>query len=221
MVNCCQCEGIATQFGPETARRELERFRRRGPNASTRLLIDDLRAAGIAGASLLDIGGGVGAIHHTLLDAGAHEAVHVDVSPDYIAAAQDEAGRRGHGDRVRFVRGDFVRVAHELPDAGVVTLDRVICCYPDMDLLVGNAAQKTRRLFGAVYPRDVWWVRAAVRVINVILRIRRTAFRVFVHSPAAIDGVLRKNGLERVTRHRTVVWEIVVYEAARRRVLQP
>lgn len=220
MVTCCQCEGIATQFGRETARRELGRFRRRGPNNSTRLLIDDLRAAGIADASVLDIGGGVGAIHHTLLDSGAREALHVDVSPDYIAAAQDEAGRRGHGDRVRFVRGDFVQVARDLPTADVVTLDRVICCYPDMDLLVGNAAIKTRRLFGAVYPRDVWWVRSVVRAINLILRIRRTAFRVFVHSPAAIDGVLRRNGLELVTRHRTVVWEIVVYETAQSSVVE-
>ncbi|HET7373495.1 MAG TPA: class I SAM-dependent methyltransferase, partial [Gemmatimonadaceae bacterium] len=182
--------------------------------------IDDLRAAGIAGASVLDIGGGVGAVHHTLLDSGAREAVHVDVSPDYIAAAQEEVGRRGHGDRVRFVRGDFVQVARELPNADVVTLDRVICCYPDMDLLVGNAALKTRRLFGAVYPRDVWWVRPVVRTINLVLRIRRTAFRVFVHSPAAIDGVLRRNGLELVTRHRTVVWEIVVYETAQSSVVE-
>ena len=215
MVTCCECEGIATQFGRETARRELARFRRRGPNDSTRLLLDDLRAPGIADASLMDIGGGVGAIHHALLDAGAREALHVDVSPDYIAAAQDEAGRRGHGDRVRFVRGDFVQVAHDLPDADVVTLDRVICCYPDMDLLVGTAARKTRRLFGAVYPRDAWWVRAAVRAINLVLRIRRTAFRVFVHSPVAIDGVLRTNGLELMSRHRTAVWEIAVYETGR------
>jgi len=59
-----------------------------------------------------------------------------------------------------------------------------------------------------------------VRTINLILRIRRTAFRVFVHSPAAIDGVLRRNGLELVTRHRTVVWEIVVYERARSPAIQ-
>ena len=211
MVSCCECEGIATQFGRETARRELRRFRRRGPRHTTQLLLDDLRAAGIAGASLLDIGGGIGAIHHTLLDAGAREAVHVDVSPDYIAAAQDEAGRRGHADRVRFIHADFVEAANELPSADVVTLDRVICCYPDMDLLVGTAARKARRFFSAVYPRDAWWVRSVVRTINVILRVRRTAFRVFVHSPAAIDSVLRGNGLEQATLHRTAVWEVVVY----------
>lgn len=216
MVSCCQCEGIATQFGSETARRELKRFRRRGPNYSTQLLIGDVRAVGVAGASLLDIGGGIGAIHHTLLDAGAREAVHVDVSPDYIAAAREEAARRGHADRVRFVHGDFVDVVAELPNADVVTLDRVICCYPDMDRLVGNAARKVRRVLGAVYPRDAWWVRAAVRAINLILRVRRTAFRVFVHSPAAIDGVLRRNGLERATLRRTGVWEVVVYRAPER-----
>lgn len=211
MVSCCECEGIATQFGSETARRELRRFRRRGPKHTTQLLLDDLRAAGIAGGSLLDIGGGIGSIHHALLDAGAREAVHVDVSPDYIAAAQDEAGRRGHADRVQFVHGDFVDVANDLPGADVVTLDRVICCYPDMDLLVDHAARKTRRLFGAVYPRDAWWVRSVVRAINVILRVRRTSFRVFVHPPAAIDDVLRRTGLERAALHRTAVWEVVVY----------
>lgn len=211
MVSCCQCEGIATQFGAKTARRDLRRFRRRGPPESTRLLIDDLRAAGVAGASLLDIGGGVGAIHHALIGAGARDAVHVDVSSDYIAAAREEAVRRGHGDRVRFIHGDFVQVAPTLPDAEVVTLDRVICCYPDMEALVTAAAAKARRVFGAVYPRDVWWVRLAVRGVNLVLGVRRSAFRTFVHPPAAIDAVLRQHGLERRALRRTTVWEVVTY----------
>jgi hypothetical protein len=211
MVSCCQCEGIESQFGRKTAERELRRFRRLGPIASTRLLVEDLGAADVAGALLVDIGGGIGAIHHLLLDTGAREAVHVDVSAEYIAAARQEAMRRGHADRVRFVHGDFVQLAPGLPDGDVVTLDRVICCYPDMDSLVGHAADKARRLFGAVYPRDVWWIRFGVRTINTLLRIRRSAFRVFVHSPAAIDGVLRTHGLERTTLRRTIAWEIVVY----------
>ena len=211
MVSCCQCEGIAAQFGSKTARRELRRFHRRGPHRSTQVLIDGLRAEANAGASLLDIGGGVGAIHHTLIDGGASDATHVDVSDDYIAAAREEAARRGHADRLRFVHGDFVQLAAGLSEADIVTLDRVICCYPDMELLVGRAADKTRRLFGAVYPRNTALMRFAVRAINVLLRARRTAFRVFVHSPARIDDVLRQHGLDRIERQRTMVWEIVVY----------
>jgi 2-polyprenyl-3-methyl-5-hydroxy-6-metoxy-1,4-benzoquinol methylase len=83
-MSCAQCEGIETQFGRAAAKRNLRRFRRRGPDKTTRLLIDALRAAledsKADGATLLDIGAGVGAIHHELLDAGVARAVHVDGS---------------------------------------------------------------------------------------------------------------------------------------------
>lgn len=212
MVDCCQCEGIASQFGAKTARRELRRFRRRGPMKSTRLLIEDLRAAGAQDASLLDIGGGIGAVHHALIDAGAREAVHVDVSTDYIDAARDESARQGQADRTTFIHGDFVEVAPTLDAADLVALDRVICCYPDMERLVASAAQKTRRVLGAVYPRDVWWVRLSVGAVNVLMRARGMAFRVFVYRPADIDAELRRHGLGRRTLRRTVAWEVVTYD---------
>ena len=126
-------------------------------------------------------------------------------------AAREEAERRGHGPRVEFVHGDFIDLASGIPAADVVTLDRVICCYPDMERLVGLSAQKARRLYGAVYPRDVRWIHIAIRVINLVQRIKRSPFRVFLHSPAAIDGVLRIAGLERHTVRRTPGWEVVIY----------
>jgi magnesium-protoporphyrin O-methyltransferase len=190
----------------------LRRFRRRGPIRSTQLLIDGLRGAGVGGASLIDIGGGVGAIHHTLLDAGAASAAQVDISPEYIKAARDEAARRGHGDRVSFIHGDFVQLAAELPDADIVTLDRVICCYPDMPALVGAAADRARRLIGAVYPPDTWWTRIGVRAVNALMRLRRSEFRVYMHSPSDIDDVLQRRGFDCVTRRRTMLWQIAIYE---------
>jgi len=211
-VSCCRCEGLESQFDRKTAERELRRFRRRGPTRSTQLLIDALRDAGVAGASLIDIGGGVGAIHHTLLDAGAASAAQVDISPEYINAARDEAARRGHWNRVLFVHGDFVQLATQMPDADIVTLDRVICCYPDMPALVGGAADRARRVVGAVYPPDTWWMRIGVRAVNALMRLRRSEFRVYMHSPVDIDDVLQRRGLERVTRRRTILWEIAIYE---------
>jgi magnesium-protoporphyrin O-methyltransferase len=190
----------------------LRRFRRRGPIRSTQLLIDGLRGAGVGGASLIDIGGGVGAIHHTLLDAGAASAAQVDISPEYIKAARDEAARRGHGDRVSFIHGDFVQLAAELPDADIVTLDRVICCYPDMPALVGAAADRARRLIGAVYPPDTWWTRIGVRAVNALMRLRHSEFRVYMHSPSDIDDVLQRRGFDCVTRRRTMLWQIAIYE---------
>ena len=210
-MTCCQGESVGSQFDRATAESDLRRFQRRGPVLSTRLLIEALQADKDGAESLLDVGGGVGAIHHALLDSGVRDAVQVDLSPDYITAARGEAARRGHADRVQFVHADFLNAAPQLGSADIVTLDRVVCCYPDMDRLVSAAAEKTRRLFGAVYPRDVWWVRAGAAAVNLLCRLRRTDFRVFVHSPAAIDGVLRRNRLERRTLRRTFIWEIVTY----------
>ena len=212
MACCRQCEGIESQFSRKLAERELRRFRKRGPVPTTRRLLDALASAGVADCTLLDVGGGIGAIHHVLLDQGAREAVHVDASSGYLAVAKEETANRGHAERVRFVSGDFVELADELPETDIVALDRVICCYPDMQALVGHSAAKTRRLYGAVYPREAWWMRAAGSVMNLCMRIQRSAFRLYLHSPAAIDAVLRANGLERRSIQRTLLWEIVVYE---------
>jgi magnesium-protoporphyrin O-methyltransferase len=175
------------------------------------MLIDALNREGVADASILDVGAGVGAIYHELFASGLRDAVHVDVSPDYLGVAREEAERRGHAARVQFVRGDFVDVAAAQSEADVVTLDRVICCYPNMERLVTLSAEKARRLVGAVYPREAWWVRFFVAATNAFCRLRRTAFRAFVHPPAAIDAVLHTRGFERRSLRRTLAWEVVVY----------
>lgn len=216
MVSCCHCQGLEQQFDRKTAERELRRYRRSGPTRSTRLLVEGLLREGVADASLLDIGGGVGAVQHRLLEAGATSAVHVDVSASYIEAAREEATRRGDAGRVRFVHGDFVQLAPELGGADIVTLDRVICCYPDMEALVGSAADKARRLLGAVYPREAWWTRVGFALANLVQRLRRCSFRPFLHPPAAIDGALRSHGFGRRSLRRTSIWEIVVYARADR-----
>lgn len=219
---CTQCVGIERQFGRAAARRALRRLRRRGPDTSTRLLLEGLRAAlddlDAHDSALLDIGAGVGAIHHVLLDGRVARAVHVDASTAHLAAAREETERRGHAAQVEFIGGDFVDIADQIAAADVVTLDRVICCYPDMHRLVGRSARKATRLYGAVYPRPARWVRVGVATLNLLHRIERSAFRAFVHDPRAIDAVLRDAGMERRSVRRTTLWEVVVYE---RRVAQP
>lgn len=212
---CAQCSGIEEQFDAPTARAQLRKFRRRGPDRTTRMLLDDLRGAMRERAPLgllLDIGAGVGAIHHTLVDQGIERAIHVDASPAYLAAAREEAERRGHVDRVEFRRGDFVELAPGVPVADVVTLDRVICCYPEMRELVTLAGERAKALFGAVFPRDEWWVRMGMAIINRLMTLRRSTFRVYLHAPSEIDATLRSVGLVRRSLRRTLTWEVVVYE---------
>jgi hypothetical protein len=210
-VPCSQCQGIEAEFDRRLAQRELRRYRRRGPTKQTRLLLADLEPCVTPDSTLLDIGGGIGAVHHEMLDAGAVSAVHVDASPAYLDAAREEATRRHHLEGVEFVQGDFVELAPSIAPAEIVTLDRVICCYPDMPALLGKAADKTQRVLGAVYPPNVWWMRIAVRCINYVMRLRESPFRVFVHPTDAIEAELKKHGLERATEQRTIVWVIATY----------
>jgi SAM-dependent methyltransferase len=83
-----------------------------------------LRRLGHHNGRLLDIGSGVGALTFELLERGLTEAVGVDLSSAYVAAAAAEAARRGRTDSVRFVHGDFVGIAGQFLAADIVTLDR-------------------------------------------------------------------------------------------------
>ena len=212
---CTQCAGIEHEFDAAMARRSLRRYRRRGPDKSTRLLIESLRAAidalDVRSALLLDIGGGVGVIQHELLDGRVERAVHVDASTAHITVAREETERRGHASRASFIHGDFVALSDTLPAADIVTLDRVICCYHDMPALASMSAQKTTRVYGAVYPRGNAWMAFGIAAINAFQRLKRSGFRVFHHDPVAIDRVLRSTGLVRQSLRRTMFWEVVVY----------
>jgi SAM-dependent methyltransferase len=161
---------------------------------------------------VLDIGAGVGAVHLALLDAGAASAVDVDASEAYVAAARDEAARRGHADRVRHEIGDFVAVAPDLDAADVVVLDRVVCCYPDVEALVSLSAARARRRYGLVYPRDSWWIRNGARVANAVAHVFRSKITFFVHRTADVDAIVRAAGLLPQSRRDGIFWQVAVYE---------
>ena len=199
-------------FGDRTAEHDLRRYRRRGPSKPTRMLLDAIRREGVEGATLLDVGGGVGVVGLELLDAGARQATGVEASAAYVRAAQAEAARRGHGDRVEYRIGDFVELADGVAPADVVTLDRVICCYPDMESLVARSADRAGRLYGLIYPRDRWWVAAIIRVTNLAMRLSRRAFRAHLHRPSAVDAVARRHGLApKLSTTVGPVWQVALY----------
>jgi hypothetical protein len=207
---CCGIDFDAV-FTDRDAQRQLAAYRRTGPSGSTARLIGAIRAEGIDGATVLDIGGGVGVISHELLAAGASRAIGVDASQAYVAAARGEATRRGFGDRSEHRYGDFVALAADLERADVVTLDAVICCYPDMPALVGRSVERARRLYGLVYPRDRWWLRLGFRLLNLGLALLRKSYRAHIHSPSQVDRLVRSHGLEQRYGHKGIIWQTTVY----------
>jgi len=207
--NCCEITDSA--FSEAEARSEVKNYRKRGPANQTRLILEAVRSLGSRDAVLLDIGGGIGALHHELLDDVAREATHVDASSAYLKEAKEEAVRRGHGERVNFIHADFTNVAADLPKADIVTLDRVVCCYPDFRGLLKAAADHSRKALALTYPRETWYLRIGLKGVNFFQRLRKDPFRVFLHPIADMDSLLKREGFERVTLRRLFIWEMALY----------
>jgi magnesium-protoporphyrin O-methyltransferase len=210
-MTCAHCRDLPDMFDRKLAAFELRRYRKRGPAKTTRMLLDALVGQGVRGATVLDIGGGVGAVQLGLLAAGAQRVVNADASPAYQSAVREEADRRGALDRIEFYLGDFVELAPALPAADVVALDRVICCYPDVGALVQASAAHARSLWGAVFPRERRSVRAVLGIFNLWQRLRRKAFRVYVHPTGRVEQELRAQGLAPLYVGRTFVWQVMVW----------
>jgi hypothetical protein len=210
-MTCPNCRDAEKTFDKGTAERDLKDYRTKGPGKTTRLLIDALKAAGIQGRTLLDIGGGVGAIQHELLKEGASSVTAVDAAPAYLEAAKQEAKRQGHADHITYRQGDFVELASQLPQADIVTLEKVICCYPDMEALVSLSSAHAGKFYGVVFPRDSWWMQLGGHLINLSFRLQRSAFRFFVHPTQAIEAVVQAQGLRRRFYRKTLLWQVIVY----------
>lgn len=208
--NCCEITDSA--FSEEEARSEIREYCRKGPAKTTRLILESIRSLNLKNADLLDIGGGIGVIHHELLKDTARAATHVDASSAYLKEAKEETARRGHDGRVTFIHSDFTEVAEHISPADIVTLDRVVCCYPHFQRLLKAAASHSRNALSMSYPREVWYMRIFLKVSNFYQRIRRDPFRVFLHPVAEMDELIRREGFERTSLRRIFGWETALYQ---------
>jgi SAM-dependent methyltransferase len=207
------CNGVcaaAAHFDLKKAEEDLRRYQRYGPDPSTRMLLAELRRWPLEGLGLLDLGGGIGVIAVELGGAGLASVALADASAGYLEAARRHLSRRLR--RRQFFLGEFAETADSLPEADIVTLDRVVCCYPDVEGLLRGAAGRARSMVAFTYPLDVWYVRAGVVVENLWYRLRRDPFRAFVHSRERMASVLESAGFVRAARRRaSLQWALDLY----------
>jgi magnesium-protoporphyrin O-methyltransferase len=150
-------------------------------------------------------------ITRELLDAGAGHVVLVDAAPAYLEVARNDLRAADALDRVDIVAGDFVRQADVIEPADIVTLDRVVCCYPDVESLVSLSADRARNLLGLVLPRNSWLVRLVLWAENVRFRLQRSPYRAYGHSNRVVDGLLGDLGWRPIRERRTLMWRVVLY----------
>jgi magnesium-protoporphyrin O-methyltransferase len=202
-MQCCQ-SAYDDFFSEEQARREARRYRRKGLAAASRWVVGAVRERGIEGRTVLEPGGGIGAVEIELLKAGAAHSTVVELSPGYDGVATDLAREAGVADRLERRVGDFAEDATEPAD--VVVLHRVVCCYPDYERLLGAAAAKARQTVVFTYPPRNVVSRAMLGLVNVWLRMRGSDFRTFAHPPERMVDVVRRAGFEPYARRRGGIW---------------
>jgi magnesium-protoporphyrin O-methyltransferase len=197
------------------------RVRRRGTvGRVTEPLIQALEHTGLEGRTVLDLGCGVGDLVLEVVRRGAAGGRGYDLSRRAIETARSLAAEQGVADRISFHVGDASRL--DLPPADAVVLNRVICCYPDVDGLLERSLTAAGSVYAFSVPRSRGPVgalaRLQVRLGNWWMR-RRPAkfggFQSYVHDVDAVDERVRAAGFTRVhTEHRWFAWELVVYERA-------
>lgn len=214
MGGCCSGHSYDEVFTQRAARRDARLFRRRGLDTTARRIARFVARRGIPDATALDVGGGVGALGLELLRGGAERVVTVELSSGYDAAAGDLARAEGVADLVERRILDFATQAHELAKADIVVMNRVVCCYPDYETLLGAAAGRAVRLLAFSFPRETWWTRLGSLVANAALGLRRCDFRAFVHPPAALIATAEAHGFQLVYEHEGALWRVAGFERA-------
>ncbi len=177
------------------------------------LLEEQLRAAGVQGRSVLEVGCGRGELSIELVRSGASRVTGMDLSADNIEAARRISAEDGLSDRVEF------RVANaaesDLPSSDVVVHHRVICCYPDPQRFLRNTIAAGTSIQAFSMPRSTGvmglFVRTALLFENLVHRMKRRGFRAYVHDERFVDATLRAAGFVLHGRADRLGWFAAVY----------
>jgi len=214
MADCCTPKGYRWVFSEREAEKEARRYRSKGLDATSRRIVDFLKKQGIDGCTVLEVGGGIGAIQLELLKAGASRAVSVELTPTYEQVAARLVEEAGMSERVERKVTDFVMAGDAIAAADVVIMNRVLCCYWDMPRLAGAAADHARQVLVMSYPKRTWWTVIGLGIANLILQATRRGFHLFLHSPREILATSARHGLETVLEQRTFLWTVAGFSRA-------
>ena len=159
----------------------------------------------------LDIGGGIGAIQYGLIKAGASNGVSIEASSAYLDVVKNEIIKSGLAEKVNFKHGDFTTIASDIDLSDIVTLDKVICCYDYMYELVRLSSKIARKIYALIYPREEWWTKSALPIMNLYPKIKGSSFRVFIHPTKMVEEIIFGNGLKRYYYAKTLFWQVAIF----------
>jgi 16S rRNA G966 N2-methylase RsmD len=189
-----------------------KRYRAKGLDSTAQRMVEFLGERGVEGATVLEIGGGVGEIQIELLKRGAAHTLNLELSPAYDEEAMQLLREAGFEERAERRLDDIATNREAIEPADIVVLHRVVCCYPDYERLLAAAGRSARRLLVFSYPPRNAASRLLIAAENLVWKLLGREYRAFAHPPSAMLKVLDAGGLRRTFTHNTLVWQIAGLE---------
>jgi hypothetical protein len=209
-MECCSPGDLDDIFSASQAESDARAYRRGGLDGEARRIAAAVRRTVEPPFTVLEVGGGIGAIQLALLRDGAASTANVELSRSYEPAARELIAAAGVEGRVERRVADFVAESAAIPPADAVILQRVVCCYPHASALVGAAASHARRVLVLTFPVDRWPVRLLLPLANVWPRLRGSKFRGYVHRTRTVVAAAERQGLRLEERRQGFIWQMLV-----------
>jgi len=207
--HCCGSESV---FDKKEANKSLKKYQKKGPEKFTKLLLNALRQNDLNNLTLLDIGGGIGVLQHELIKNGVVKTTDVDASAAYIETAKQIMQKNGNKDKMNFIYSDFNDCYKSIENHDIVTLSRVVCCYPNAVELINNSVVKANLYYGLIYPKGGFFAEIVQKIMNFGMYLKKNPFRVFIHSEELMNQTVCDNGFEKIYSGFAFPWKVVLYK---------
>lgn len=207
--HCCDSNMI---FDTKSAKKEMKHYRKKGAIGATKKLINAMSGLPKENKTLLDIGGGIGAIQWEFLENGGSKTTDIDVSAGYLKVAEEFATEKGWQNKTTFSEGDINDVVNELDKHDFVTLDKVVCCYPDYELILNNTTANCSDYLALSFPMSGFISRAINKIGSIYFWIKKLEFKTYIHSNKLMEQLIESNGFTPIHKSIKFPWRVQVYK---------
>ena len=206
--HCC---GADLFFDKKTAEKEHRQYQKNGPARVTAKIIQQLENQGVEGKSLIDVGGGIGALQWWFLSEGGAKTSDIDASSGYLNHTKNYAKEKGWESKTDFILGDCTDNYQKLSDPDFITLDKVVCCYPNYREILESTCKKSRSHISLTYPMDGIISQIVRSFVGITFLLKKNPFRPYIHSVANIRGIFAEQGYKRIAHDMAFPWHVETY----------
>jgi 2-polyprenyl-3-methyl-5-hydroxy-6-metoxy-1,4-benzoquinol methylase len=176
--------------------------------------MDYLDNYGLEGRSVLEIGSGSGIFHTTLVKKGASESLGIDISSHAIKKSIETASNLNLSDKSLNYQGDFIELEEDIGNYDIVVMDRMLCCYSSLDLILNAACRHSNDLIAITIPRKSILIKIVVNLLNTFKKFSREPFYLHLHSYKDIYSTMESKGFSRIHVDGAGLWSIYVFKKA-------